>query len=747
MPWGSLGLTHPTPSMGDNQPQWMSAWPDLSLHRSSGNYQRRVGYWYRNFGFLPTPKVPGQVSHQANRERYTDSERGLGLGGCAVRSAFGDRIGAEHALRVLPPGVGRARVRGDAPARRGLLRALDRLCARACTRPGAAGGSVRRAARRTDRRDVALGDDGHGFVFLTNPNFAAQAVAVPRLPEGSALVELHPDEGAGGCRTGWSSKPHEVAVFRVVPRAEIALPALYGVTGLLGPDGDARRGDRRARLAGIPMRVDTGSDESAALVAFAPDGVQPTLGPWRADGEPVELEELHGTVRVATDVEAGASAARAARAARAAVRGGGARAAPAMVRPEPPAHLPRAARPPGGRRARLGRRRRGGRLDARTSEPGRTSKIPAGWGSRTTCSGTTSTCTTCCSRPAISNVRGGSSSSSLGSSRGAGAACTSPSCPPRDERLHDRLSVSCTSVRTSCSSTGTTPAGSSVPTASRASRAQMSDRLAAEGIRFDRAFATAPVCSPSRGSLFTGRYPHANGLMGLSNLGWEYATGERTLPMLLGEAGLPHRADRPAARELGRDDARLPGAARRRADRLGLPLLRARCRCRGGVARRRARRSVTGRSSRASASGRRTGRIRRSATQPAGPAAVDVPAFLPDNEWTRDDLAAFHGSIAAADAALGRILAALDRAGLADDTWVIFTTDHGIAFPGAKCTLYDAGLGVALVMRLPRGWEGAPQGADGAAAQSCRSRADDPRRSIGVPVLAEAPGVRVTRHG
>jgi membrane protein implicated in regulation of membrane protease activity len=60
----------------------------------------------------------------------------------------------------------------------------------------------------------------------------------------------------------------------------------------------------------------------------------------------------------------------------------------------------------------------------------------------------------------------------------------------------------------------------------------------------------------------------------------------------------------------------------------------------------------------------------------------------------------------------GRLLDAVDRAGLADETWLIFTTDHGIAFPGAKSTLYDPGIGVALVMRLPAGWP-RPDGASG----------------------------------
>lgn len=47
------------------------------------------------------------------------------------------------------------------------------------------------------------------------------------------------------------------------------------------------------------------------------------------------------------------------------------------------------------------------------------------------------------------------------------------------------------------------------------------DRLAAEGVRFDNAYVTAASCSPSRGSIFTGLYPHQHGMMGLSHFGTE----------------------------------------------------------------------------------------------------------------------------------------------------------------------------------------------------------------------------------
>lgn len=218
-------------------------------------------------------------------------------------------------------------------------------------------------------------------------------------------------------------------------------------------------------------------------------------------------------------------------------------------------------------------------------------------------------------------------------------------------------------------------------------------------MRFDRAFCTAPLCSPARGSLFTGRFPHSNGLMGLAHLGWEYRPGERTLPMLLGGTGY---------------ETALVGLQHESADSMSVGFDRviqtdeSQQYC-GPVARLAAAylRDPARRSSpffltvgmfethRPYPADRYT---------PADPAIVDVPPFLPDTQETREDLAAFHGSIAAVDEATGAVLAALEDAGLADDTWVIFTSDHGIAFPRAKSTLYDPGLAVALVMRLPRGW-------------------------------------------
>ena len=58
------------------------------------------------------------------------------------------------------------------------------------------------------------------------------------------------------------------------------------------------------------------------------------------------------------------------------------------------------------------------------------------------------------------------------------------------------------------------------------------------------------------------------------------------------------------------------------------------------------------------------------------------------------------------DYSIGAVMEALDRTGLAENTLVIATTDHGIDFPGMKCTLTDHGLGVLLICRGPGDFTG-----------------------------------------
>lgn len=225
------------------------------------------------------------------------------------------------------------------------------------------------------------------------------------------------------------------------------------------------------------------------------------------------------------------------------------------------------------------------------------------------------------------------------------------------------------------------------------------DRLAAEGIRFEQAFTVAAQCSPSRASLLTGRYPHVNGVMGLAHLGWRLHDGERCIAHYLNDAGyashlfgLQHEACPDEAWRLGYQvvhPSPVDNRARNvvpevagflaglRDDPPAKPLFVV-----AGV-------SETHR------------KFELEGYHPDDPASVRVPPYLPDGPGIRRDLAWFHGSVRALDEGVGGILEGLERSGLAAGTLVIYTTDHGIAFPRAKGMSYDPGLGVALLMRWP----------------------------------------------
>src|SRR5205085_5533558 len=77
------------------------------------------------------------------------------------------------------------------------------------------------------------------------------------------------------------------------------------------------------------------------------------------------------------------------------------------------------------------------------------------------------------------------------------------------------------------------------------------------------------------------------------------------------------------------------------------------------------------------------------------------PPGLPDTPAVRRDVAGYKASARSLDQGVGRVLNALHDAGMVDNTLIVFTTDHGLAFPGAKGTLYDSGTGVMLIMRGP----------------------------------------------
>lgn len=222
------------------------------------------------------------------------------------------------------------------------------------------------------------------------------------------------------------------------------------------------------------------------------------------------------------------------------------------------------------------------------------------------------------------------------------------------------------------------------------------DGLADEGVRFDQHYCTAAFCSPSRGAIFTGKYPHVNGLMGLVNLGWDLPEGNTLLSQMVRDAGyetflfgFQHEIqdNERLATLFDHVSDRTGGFSCRRVAPMVADFLRERDNSRPFYAR-------VG-----------FGEVHRSYDRfaPGNPDGVRVPDFLEDTPGARMDFAMFQGAIESLDQSVGQILDALEMSGQKDNTLVVFTTDHGIAFPGAKATLYDPGLRTALLMRWPDG--------------------------------------------
>jgi N-sulfoglucosamine sulfohydrolase len=233
--------------------------------------------------------------------------------------------------------------------------------------------------------------------------------------------------------------------------------------------------------------------------------------------------------------------------------------------------------------------------------------------------------------------------------------------------------------------------------------------LAKDSTLFRQAHAAAPTCSPSRAALLTGTSPHTCGMHGLiSNAGKLHDPSQHLAAHLVRHgydtalSGEQHETLDDVS-SLGYQVALNPGSAfeldhingrwedirdfdLRTADRAG-EYLRAR---------------------------REQERPfflsvgfffpHRNYPPPADdidPAYVHPLALTCDTAETRYDMASHMTATRMMDENVGVVLHALKESGLEDKTTVLFTVDHGPAFPEMKCTLTDGGTGVAMLLKVP----------------------------------------------
>jgi N-sulfoglucosamine sulfohydrolase len=220
--------------------------------------------------------------------------------------------------------------------------------------------------------------------------------------------------------------------------------------------------------------------------------------------------------------------------------------------------------------------------------------------------------------------------------------------------------------------------------------------LADQGVLFREAFCAAPTCSGSRASLLTGLYCHNNGMLGLAHRGWKLNDYGQHWVHALREVGYhstligeQHISTDPGV--IGYDEV-VPVDTNHASYVAPLTI--------------QALREAPPEPWFMSVGFFETHRDFSAPTSVRDTLYSLPPENLPDLKTTRRDMAAFKASARSLDQGIGAVLHALHDYGLVDETLVICTTDHGVAFPNAKATLFDRGIGVMMIVRGPGGFGG-----------------------------------------
>ena len=249
------------------------------------------------------------------------------------------------------------------------------------------------------------------------------------------------------------------------------------------------------------------------------------------------------------------------------------------------------------------------------------------------------------------------------------------------------------------------------------------DRLASEGTLFRHAFATTASCSPSRSVILSGLHNHRNGMYGLEHAVHHFRAQDdvRGLPVLLEGAG--YRTARIGKYHVAPEAAfRFQTVIPAPSERSPVEMAEA---VRAFVSAERGRpfflyfatsdphRSGDPAVGQAAAAAPASGGLTPDpfGNRPRGypgvepvryrPADVVVPPWLPDNAATRAELAEYYQSVSRVDQGVGQLVQVLKEAGAYDNTLVVYLSDHGAAFPGAKTSVYEPGLRAPLVVRRP----------------------------------------------
>jgi arylsulfatase A-like enzyme len=213
------------------------------------------------------------------------------------------------------------------------------------------------------------------------------------------------------------------------------------------------------------------------------------------------------------------------------------------------------------------------------------------------------------------------------------------------------------------------------------------DKLAAEGVRFTNAFTTAPVCSASRSAIATGMYQTSVGghnHRSHRDDGYTLPSPVRVFTEYLREAGYhtSNLRNKHGLQGTGKTDLNYAHDGMFDGDdwsqrNPGQPFY-------------------------AQINFHETHRaFARFPDRPVDPASIQLPPYYPDHPAIRLDMAAYYDSAQHLDVKVARVLDRLQQEGLAENTIVFFFGDHGRPMPRGKQFLYDEGIRIPLIVRMP----------------------------------------------
>ncbi|MEO6245848.1 MAG: sulfatase-like hydrolase/transferase [Opitutaceae bacterium] len=210
------------------------------------------------------------------------------------------------------------------------------------------------------------------------------------------------------------------------------------------------------------------------------------------------------------------------------------------------------------------------------------------------------------------------------------------------------------------------------------------DRIAKEGILYERAYSTSAVCAPTRASIITGMYAPSLGTQHMrSNV--PLPSWLRYFPAYLRDAG--YYTSNNAKTDY--NAAILPGTWDQS----------------GAQAHYKDRRSGQPFFAIFNFNESHESSIHKRFPLTTDPAKVKIPAYLPDTPEVRKDIAQYYDRVGVADTKIGEVVAQLEADGLADDTIIFYYSDHGGVLPRSKRFLYESGTHPSLAVKFGKNFQ------------------------------------------